>query len=143
MIIEYVATFPNVTVNAGDEYNTCVLPMKTLKLMCVDGTNSPGKRPEVVDLNLNSTTQSTESLTSRPAFVPNSSPEDDQSSTPKKMIKMIAKMIKMINKRPVVYFSKKYHIINVILHIKYLTLISHLLTSNKRGNDKPALVHGI
>ena len=83
MIIEYVATFPNVTVNAGDEYKTCVLPMKTLKLMCVNGTNSPGKRPEVVDLNLNSTTQSTESLTSRPAFVPNSSPEDDQSSTPK------------------------------------------------------------
>jgi hypothetical protein len=85
MIIEYVATFPNVTVNAGDEYKTCVLPMKTLKLMCVDGTNSPGKRPEVVDLNLNfnATTQSTESLTSRPTFVPNSSPEDDQSSTPK------------------------------------------------------------
>ena len=38
-IIEYVATFPNVTVNAGEEYKTCVLPMKTLKLMCVEGTN--------------------------------------------------------------------------------------------------------
>ena len=82
-IIEYVATFPNVTVNAGDEYKTCVLPMKTLKLMCVEGTNSPGKRPEVVDLSLNATTQSTESLAGRPTFVPNSSPEDDQSSTPK------------------------------------------------------------
>jgi hypothetical protein len=82
-IIEYVATFPNVTVNAGDEYKTCVLPMKTLKLMCVEGTNSPGKRPEVVDLSLNATTQSTASLAGRPTFVPNSSPEDDQSSTPK------------------------------------------------------------
>ena len=84
MIIEYVATFPNVTVNAGDEYKTCVLPMKTLKLMCVEGTNSPGKRPEVVDLdlNLNSTTQSTESLASRPTFVPDST-EEDQSSSPK------------------------------------------------------------
>jgi hypothetical protein len=81
-IIEYVATFPNVTVNVGDEYKTCVLPLKTLKIMCVEGTNSPGKRPEVVDLSLNATTQSTESLSGRPTFVPNSS-EDDQSSTSK------------------------------------------------------------
>ena len=81
-IIEYVATFPNVTVNAGDEYKTCVLPLKTLKIMCVEGTNSPGKRPEVVDLSLNATTQSTESLSGRPTFVPNIS-EDDQGSTSK------------------------------------------------------------
>ena len=106
-IIEYVATFPNVTVNAGDEYKTCVLPLKTLKIMCAEGTNSPGKRPEVVDLSLNSTTQSTESLTSRPTFVPNSSPKMTKVAL-RRMIgiaKMI-KMIKMINKRAVVYFAK-------------------------------------
>ena len=54
-LIEYVATFPNVTVNTGDEYKTCVLPLKTLKLSCAEGTNSLAKRPEVVDLSLNST----------------------------------------------------------------------------------------
>jgi len=62
-IIEYVATFPNVTVRAGDEYKTCVLPMKTLKLICAEGTNSPGKRPEIVDVNLNSTSPDSQALT--------------------------------------------------------------------------------
>jgi hypothetical protein len=83
-IIEYVATFPNVTVNAGDEYRTCVLPLKTLKLICVEGTNSPGKRPEIVDLNLNSTAQNSQALTlsTQRVLIPYSS-EDDQSSTSK------------------------------------------------------------
>ena len=77
-LIEYVATFPNVTVNTGDEYKTCVLPLKTLKISCAEGTNSLAKRPEVVDLSLNSiqspkadTTQSSLTL---------SSPEDDYNS---------------------------------------------------------------
>jgi hypothetical protein len=30
-IIEYVATFPNVTVNAGDEYDACVMTTKDLE----------------------------------------------------------------------------------------------------------------
>ena len=83
-IIEYVATFPNVTVNAGDEYRTCVLPMKTLKLICVEGTNSPGKRPEIVDLNLNSTAQNSQALTlsTQRVLIPYSS-EDEQSSISK------------------------------------------------------------
>src|ERR687896_2047239 len=29
-LVEYVATFPNVTVNAGDEYKACVLTTKSL-----------------------------------------------------------------------------------------------------------------
>jgi hypothetical protein len=78
-LIEYVATFPNLTVNTGDEYKTCVLPMKSLKIMCVEGTNSPAKRPEVVDLTLNSTSTpaSPESLTTESTLT--SSPKDDQS----------------------------------------------------------------
>jgi len=55
-IIEYVATFPNVTVNAGDEYKACVLPVKTLQLICTTGNNSPAQRPEFIDLSLNATT---------------------------------------------------------------------------------------
>jgi hypothetical protein len=77
-LIEYVATFPNLTVNTGDEYKTCVLPLKTLKIMCVEGTNSPAKRPEVVDLSLNSTSTpaSPESLTTESTLT---SPKNDQS----------------------------------------------------------------
>jgi hypothetical protein len=55
-IIEYVATFPNVTVNAGGQYDACVLPVKTLEPICTSGNNSPAARPEFVDLSLNATT---------------------------------------------------------------------------------------
>ena len=54
-LIEYVATFPNVTVNAGDEYNACVMTTKDLELVCKTGNNSPASRPEFVDLSLNAT----------------------------------------------------------------------------------------
>ena len=54
-IIEYVATFPNVTVDAGEEYKACVLPVKVLELVCKIGNNSPASRPEFVDLSLNAT----------------------------------------------------------------------------------------
>jgi hypothetical protein len=51
-IIEYVATFPNVTVDAGEEYKACVLPVKDLEMICTTGNNSPASRPEFVDLSL-------------------------------------------------------------------------------------------
>jgi hypothetical protein len=54
-IIEYVATFPNVTVNAAEPYEACVLPVKTLEPICTTGNNSPATRPEFVDISLNTT----------------------------------------------------------------------------------------
>jgi hypothetical protein len=51
-IIEYVATFPNVTVNSGDEYRACALTVKDLDLKCGTGHNSPASRPEFIDINL-------------------------------------------------------------------------------------------
>ena len=54
-LVEYVATFPNVTVNAGDEYKACVLTTKDLELICSTGNNSPANRPEFVDISLNAT----------------------------------------------------------------------------------------
>src|ERR671910_2648165 len=54
-LIEYVATFPNVTVNSGDEYRACVATVKDLELICKSGNNSPAARPEFVDLSLNAT----------------------------------------------------------------------------------------
>jgi hypothetical protein len=55
-IIEYVATFPNVTVKAAEPYEACVLPVKTLEPICTTGNNSPAARPEFVDISLNATT---------------------------------------------------------------------------------------
>jgi hypothetical protein len=54
-LIEYVATFPNVTVNAGDEYKVCVMTTREIKPICSTGTNSPSPRPEFADITLNAT----------------------------------------------------------------------------------------
>jgi hypothetical protein len=51
-IVEYVATFPNVTVDSGQEYQACVITTKNLDLICKTGFNSPAARPEFVDLSL-------------------------------------------------------------------------------------------
>ena len=59
-IIEYVATFPNVTVSTGEQYKACVLPVKTLEPICTTGSNSPALRPEFVDISLNATSTLTE-----------------------------------------------------------------------------------
>jgi hypothetical protein len=61
-IIEYVATFPNVTVNSGQQYKTCVLPVKSLDRICTTGSNSPAHRPEFVDLNLNTTRETEQAV---------------------------------------------------------------------------------
>jgi hypothetical protein len=56
--IEYVATFPNFTVNTGDEYKACVATVKNLELACKIGNNSPAPRPEFVDLSLSTSNSS-------------------------------------------------------------------------------------
>jgi hypothetical protein len=59
-LIEYVATFPNLTVNAGEEYKGCVLTTKDLNPICSTGQNSPASRPEFIDISLNATTTDTQ-----------------------------------------------------------------------------------
>jgi hypothetical protein len=49
-LIEYVATFPDMTVNSGDEYKVCALMVKDSSLICETGINSPALRPEFKDL---------------------------------------------------------------------------------------------
>jgi hypothetical protein len=60
-IIEYLATFPGIEVKPGDEYKACVLILETSDSICHEGTNSPGKRPEVVDISLDKAVMSTDS----------------------------------------------------------------------------------
>src|SRR5215217_5993156 len=62
-LIEYVATFPNLTVNSGDEYKACVATVKDLELTCKSGNNSPAARPEFVDLSLNASSSDVEQVT--------------------------------------------------------------------------------
>ena len=62
-LIEYVATFPNLTVNAGDKYNACVTTVKDLELICKSDNNSPAARPEFVDLSLNASSGYVEQVT--------------------------------------------------------------------------------
>jgi hypothetical protein len=86
-LIEYVATFPNVTVNAGDGYKACALPLKTLKIICVDGNNSPAKRPEFKDLSLSSTgsdksEKSSDSFTTNQSAMIPSSSDDETNKNP-------------------------------------------------------------
>jgi hypothetical protein len=52
-LIEYVATFPNLTINPGEGYKACISTVKDLELLCKTGNNSPASRPEFVDLSLN------------------------------------------------------------------------------------------
>jgi hypothetical protein len=59
-LIEYVATFPNVTVNSGDDYKACIATVKDLELICKIGNNSPAARPEFIDMSLNSSSSSIE-----------------------------------------------------------------------------------
>jgi hypothetical protein len=54
-LIEYLATFPNLTINSGEEYRACIATVKDLELICKTGNNSPATRPEFVDLSLNAT----------------------------------------------------------------------------------------
>lgn len=49
-IIEYVATFPNMTVAVGEDYKVCALTIKDSNLICQTGNNSPALRPEFIDL---------------------------------------------------------------------------------------------
>jgi hypothetical protein len=55
-LLEYVATFPNVTVDPGAEYKACVMTIKDLELLCKTGHNSPASRPEFIDINLDEVT---------------------------------------------------------------------------------------
>jgi hypothetical protein len=54
-LIEYIATFPNLTINSGEVYKACIATVKDLELTCKTGQNSPATRPEFIDLSLNAT----------------------------------------------------------------------------------------
>jgi hypothetical protein len=65
-LIEYVATFPNMTVKSGDVYKACALIIKDSNLICETGNNSPALRPEFKDLYL----QEERPATSQAAKIP-------------------------------------------------------------------------
>jgi hypothetical protein len=64
-LVEYVATFPNVNVNAGAEYKACIMTTKDLELICKTGLNSPAARPEFIDISLNATAAGIEQVSTQ------------------------------------------------------------------------------
>ena len=95
-LVEYVATFPNVTVNAGDEYKACVLTTKDLSpdgLICNTGQNSPANRPEFVDISLNATTTNSEDRLMEEGEDRTSEDEDDRSFLSVKQCNLTSKSI--------------------------------------------------
>jgi hypothetical protein len=69
-IQQYVATFPNVNVNVGDEYKACALLLADVSadsLLCKTGFNSPAKRPEFIDLSLANGSEASSAIEAPPA----------------------------------------------------------------------------
>jgi hypothetical protein len=62
-LIEYIATFPNLTINSGEDYKACIATVKDLELTCKTGQNSPASRPEFIDISLNATGDSVQQAT--------------------------------------------------------------------------------
>ena len=69
-IQQYIATFPNVNVNVGDEYKACALLLADVSadsLICKTGFNSPAKRPEFIDLSLATGSEASSAIGAPPA----------------------------------------------------------------------------
>ena len=69
-IQQYIATFPNVNVNVGDEYKACALLLANIdadSLLCKTGFNSPAKRPEFIDLSLATGSEASSAIGAPPA----------------------------------------------------------------------------
>jgi hypothetical protein len=69
-IQQYIATFPNVNVNVGDEYKACALLLADVSadsLICKTGFNSPAKRPEFIDLSLATGSEAASAIEAPPA----------------------------------------------------------------------------
>ena len=80
-IQQYIATFPNVPVNVGDEYKACALLLADLNaenLLCKTGFNSPAKRPEFIDLSLATGSETASAVEAPPAEEVEVEEEDEE-----------------------------------------------------------------
>jgi hypothetical protein len=88
-IQQYIATFPNVNVNVGDEYKACALLLADVgadNLICKTGFNSPAKRPEFIDLSLATGSEESSAIeaTPPPAADEDSADEEEDSADEEK-----------------------------------------------------------
>jgi hypothetical protein len=51
-IVDIVLSFPNITINAGDELRTCNMILNDISIVCKTGHNSSSIRPEYFDVLL-------------------------------------------------------------------------------------------
>jgi hypothetical protein len=75
--IEYVSTFPNMTIKTGEQYRACALLMRDSNLICQTGNNSPALRPEIVDLYIKQGDEATTTI-NQALSIPEEKKEDDK-----------------------------------------------------------------
>ena len=74
--IEYISTFPNMTIKTGEQYKACALLIRDSNLICQTGNNSPALRPEIVDLYIQKGDEATTTI-SQALSIPKEKNEDD------------------------------------------------------------------
>jgi hypothetical protein len=75
--IEYVSTFPNMTIKTGEQYKACALLIRDSNLICQTGNNSPALRPEIVDLYIKQGDEAT-TIINQALSIPEEKNEDDK-----------------------------------------------------------------
>jgi hypothetical protein len=75
--IEYVSTFPNMTIKTGEQYKACALLIRDSNLICQSGNNSPALRPEIVDLYIKQGDEAT-TIINQALSIPEEKNEDDE-----------------------------------------------------------------
>lgn len=50
--VNYTISFPGSTIDEDDKYTVCIMSIKDFKVECDNANNSPVKKPEFVEINL-------------------------------------------------------------------------------------------
>lgn len=75
--IEYVSTFPNMTIKTGEQYKACALLIRDSNLICQTGNNSPALRPEIVDLYINQGDEATTTINQALSIIEEKNEDDE------------------------------------------------------------------
>ena len=75
--IEYVSTFPNMTIKTGEQYKACALLIRDSNLICQIGNNSPALRPEIVDLYIKQGDEATTTINQALSIIEEKNEDDE------------------------------------------------------------------
>jgi hypothetical protein len=75
--IEYVSTFPNMTIKTGEQYKACKLLIRDSNLICQTGNNSLALRPEIVDLYIKQGDEATTTINQALSIIKEKNEDDE------------------------------------------------------------------